>query len=51
MRIPPGKSKSLRKRDLQILGMFRSLGIEKDKEFKPDAAMQTILKQSSNEAL
>jgi hypothetical protein len=37
-------------RDLQMMGMLRSLGIEKGKEFKPDAATQAVLKQAINEA-
>jgi hypothetical protein len=37
-------------RDKQMLGMLRTLGIEKGKEFKPDAATQAVLKQAINEA-
>jgi len=37
-------------RDLQMLGMIRSLGIEKDKEFKPDAATRAQLNTAAAEA-
>jgi hypothetical protein len=37
-------------RDLQMLGMLLPLGIEKDKEFKPDAATRTQLKAAAAEA-
>jgi len=36
--------------DLQMLGMIRSLGIEKGKEFKPDAATRAQLKTAATEA-
>ena len=37
-------------RDLQMLGMLLPLGIEKGKEFKPDAATRTQLKAAAAEA-
>ena len=37
-------------RDLQMMGMLRALGIEKGKEFKPDAATTAILKKAAAEA-
>jgi hypothetical protein len=37
-------------RDLVALGQLRSLGIEKGKEFKPDAATRAILKKAVAEA-
>ena len=37
-------------RDLVAMGMLKSIGIEKGKEFKPDAAMQRILKAGAQEA-
>ena len=37
-------------RDLQMLGMLLPLGIEKDKEFKPDAATRAQLKTAAAEA-
>jgi hypothetical protein len=37
-------------RDKEILGALRTLGIEKGKEFKPDAATQAVLKQAATEA-
>lgn len=37
-------------RDLQMLGMLLPLGIEKGKEFKPDAATRTQLKAAATEA-
>jgi hypothetical protein len=37
-------------RDLVAMGMLKSIGIEKGKQFKPDAAMQRILKAGAREA-
>ena len=37
-------------RDKQMMGLMRSLGVEKGKEFKPDAATPAILKQAIQEA-
>jgi hypothetical protein len=37
-------------RDLVAMAQLRSIGIEKDKEFKPDAATRDILKQAIAEA-
>jgi hypothetical protein len=37
-------------RDLEMLGLLRVLGIEKGKDFKPDAATQAVLKQAGQEA-
>jgi hypothetical protein len=37
-------------RDLAVMGQLRSLGIEKGKEFKPDAATREILKKAIAEA-
>jgi hypothetical protein len=37
-------------RDLVAMGQLRSIGIEKGKEFKPDAATRAILKQAAAEA-
>ena len=37
-------------RDLVIMGMLKSIGIEKGKDFKPDAAMQNILRAAVQEA-
>jgi len=37
-------------RDLEMLGLLRSLGIEKGKRFKPDAAARVVFKQASREA-
>jgi hypothetical protein len=37
-------------RDLEMLGLLRSLGIEKGKKFKPDAAARAVFKQASREA-
>ena len=37
-------------RDLQMMGMLLPLGIEKGKEFKPDAAMVAQLKAAAAEA-
>jgi hypothetical protein len=37
-------------RDLQMMGMLRALGIEKGKEFKPDAATVAVLKKAAAEA-
>jgi hypothetical protein len=37
-------------RDLQVMGMLLPLGIEKGKEFKPDAATISILKEAAAEA-
>ncbi len=37
-------------RDLEMLGLLRSLGIEKGKMFKPDAATRALFKQASREA-
>jgi hypothetical protein len=37
-------------RDLQMMGMLRPLGIEKGKEFKPDAKTVAVLKQAAAEA-
>jgi len=37
-------------RDLQMMGMLLPLGIEKGKEFKPDAAMVALLKAAAAEA-
>jgi hypothetical protein len=36
-------------RDLEMLGLLRSLGIEKGKKFKPDTATRAVLKQASSE--
>jgi hypothetical protein len=36
--------------DLQMMGMLLPLGIEKGKEFKPDAATVTLLKEAAAEA-
>lgn len=40
----------VQKRDLVAMGMLKSIGIEKGKEFKPDAGMQRILKVGVQEA-
>jgi len=37
-------------RDFVAMGMLKSIGIEKGKEFKPDAATQRILKAAAQEA-
>jgi hypothetical protein len=37
-------------RDLVMMGMLRSIGIEKGKPFEPDAAMQDILRVAAQEA-
>ena len=37
-------------RDLQMMGMLLPLGIEKGKEFKPDAATDAVLKRAAAEA-
>jgi hypothetical protein len=37
-------------RDLIMMGMLKSIGIEKGKDFKPDAATQSILKSAAQEA-
>jgi hypothetical protein len=37
-------------RDLVAMGMLKSIGIEKGKEFKPDAAIQQVLKAGAQEA-
>lgn len=37
-------------RDLQMMGMLLPLGIEKGKEYKPDAATAPLLKAAANEA-
>jgi hypothetical protein len=37
-------------RDLVTMGQLRSLGLEKGKEFKPDAATKAILRQAAREA-
>jgi hypothetical protein len=37
-------------RELQMRGMLRSIGIEKGKEFRPDAAMNAVLKEAGAEA-
>jgi hypothetical protein len=37
-------------RDLEMLGVLRSLGIEKGKKFKPDAAARALFRQASREA-
>jgi hypothetical protein len=37
-------------RDLAVMGQLRSLGIEKDKTFKPDAATRAIFKKTIAEA-
>jgi hypothetical protein len=37
-------------RDLAAMGQLRSLGIEKGKEFKPDASMRAMLKKAAAEA-
>src|SRR6267154_4170117 len=37
-------------RDLITMGMLKSIGIEKGKAFKPDAATQTILRSAAQEA-
>lgn len=41
---------TVQSRDLQMMGMLRALGIEKGKEFKPDAATTAILKNAATEA-
>jgi hypothetical protein len=40
----------VRERDLVAMGMLRSIGIEKGKEFKPDAATQGVLRAAAQEA-
>jgi hypothetical protein len=40
----------VRERDLVAMGMLKSIGIEKGKEFKPDAATQSILSAAAQEA-
>jgi hypothetical protein len=40
----------VRERDLVAMGMLRSIGIEKGKEFKPDAATQDVLRAAAQEA-
>jgi hypothetical protein len=40
----------VRERDLVAMGMLRSIGIEKGKEFKPDAATQSVLRAAAQEA-
>ena len=37
-------------RDLVMMGMLKSIGIEKGKDFKPDAAMQNLLRAAVQEA-
>ncbi len=37
-------------RDKEVMGMLKSLGIEKGKEFEADAAMQAVLKDAIREA-
>jgi hypothetical protein len=37
-------------RDMVAMGMLRSIGIEKEKEFKPDAATRAVLKKAAAEA-
>jgi len=37
-------------RDLAVMGMLKSIGIEKGKDFKPTAATQSILKSAAQEA-
>ena len=37
-------------RDLQMMGMLRAFGIEKGKEFKPEAATVAVLKKAAAEA-
>jgi hypothetical protein len=41
----------VQERDLVAMGMLKSIGIEKGKEFKPDAATQPILKAAAEEQL
>ena len=41
----------VRERDLVAMGMLLSIGIEKGKEFNPDAATQSILKSAAQEQL
>jgi hypothetical protein len=38
-------------RDLVAMGMLKSIGIEKGKQFKPDVATQRILKEAAQETL
>lgn len=40
----------VRPHDLLMMGMLKSIGIEKGKDFKPDAATQSILKSAAQEA-
>jgi hypothetical protein len=42
---------TLQPRDMQIMGMLLPLGIEKGKEFKPDAATLPLLRSAAKEAL
>jgi hypothetical protein len=42
---------TVQSRDLQMMGMLLPLGIEKGKEFKPDAATVALLKAAAAEAL
>jgi hypothetical protein len=37
-------------RDVTIMGMLKSIGIEKGRDFKPDAATRSILKSAAQEA-
>ena len=41
---------TVQRRDLQMMGMLRPLGIKKGKEFKPDAATVVLLKAAAKEA-
>jgi hypothetical protein len=41
----------VQERDLVAMGMLQSLGIEKGKEFKPDASTQSILKAAAQQQL
>src|SRR5947209_13572012 len=41
----------VQQRDLVAMGMLQSIGIEKGKEFKPDAATQRIFKAAAQEQL
>jgi hypothetical protein len=40
----------VRQGDMVMMGMLKSVGIEKGKDFKPDAAMQSILKSAAQES-
>ena len=44
------KEEPVQPRDLVMMGMLMSLGIEKGKEFKPDAATRRVFKEAAQEA-